>query len=139
MIELAERAVVSLATPYNLFGSKQAILQELVLEESECLQKKSVKIYFGEVHRYMVSTSNNVVSIFIQNSNFYRDLSRTLTFLASDAFRNLILIESNSIFRSLIDVLINEGAVQLEIEPETINAHLLRICSSTFFLWAPEG
>lgn len=136
MQELAARAGLSLATPYNLLGSKLAILQEVFRAESEGFRKNSIKRHAGQPVESVMLTVEALVSVFVRNPNFYRGLARSLSTLSSDDFHEKLSPMSEAMFRPLVDGLFEEQAIHARISPALISAHLLRVFNSTFFLWA---
>lgn len=139
MQELALRAELSLATPYNLFGSKLVILQEVFRAESEGFHKKSIELRAGAPVESVMATVENMVSVFARKPHFYRGLTRSLMMLSADDFRGSILPISEAMFRPLVDGLIQDGAIAIHIPAAVISTHLLRVFNSTFLLWASQA
>lgn len=136
MKELASRGGFSLATPYNLLGSKLAILHEVFRAEENGFQKTTFKFHPGVPVESVIKTVETLIAVIIRNANFYRGIARAITRLSTDDFRATILPISATLFRPLVDGLIEDGAIIAQISPDTISAHLLRIFNSTFFMWA---
>jgi AcrR family transcriptional regulator len=78
MLTLAEKAGVSLVTPYNLFGSKSSILLEIVREDIyeriahvEALASDSLAEWVGAL-------STTLAEVYFRNRHFYRRMIVTL-------------------------------------------------------------
>jgi AcrR family transcriptional regulator len=136
MQELAARGGFSLATPYNLLGSKLDILHAVFRAEEDGFQKKTIKFHRGGPVESVIMTVETLIAVIIRNANFYRGIARAISRLSTDDFRATILPISDSLFRPLVDGLIEDGAIVAQIAPAVISAHLLRIFNSTFFMWA---
>lgn len=136
MQELAARGGFSLATPYNLLGSKLAILHEVFKAEEDGFQKTTIKFRRGAPVESVMMTVGTLIAVIIRNANFYRGITRAITSLSTDDFRATILPITDSMFRPLVDSLIEDGAIVAQVSAATISVHLLRVFNSTFLLWA---
>jgi AcrR family transcriptional regulator len=136
MQELAACCGFSLATPYNLLGSKLAILHEVFRAEEDGFQSTTIKRVHGAPVQSVIMTVEALVAVIIRNANFYRGITRAFTGLTTDDLRSTILPISDSMFRPLIDGLIEDGAIVAQIPAAMISTHLLRVFNSTFLLWA---
>jgi AcrR family transcriptional regulator len=140
MQELATRAGLSLATPYNLMGSKAAILQEVYRAETEGFRRSyHFKHPKAPVERLM-STAENIVAVFARSPRFYRNLSRNLPTLEPGKMRTLIVPMTYSLFQPLVEELFAEGFIASEhVSPIAVTTHLQRYFESTFQHWAVLG
>jgi AcrR family transcriptional regulator len=138
MQELAARAGLSLATPYNLLGSKAAILQEVYRAETEGFRRTSTS---KSAHRkppveLVMATVEHTYRVFANNPKFYRNLSRSLSALGPDEMRRLIVPLAETMLQPLVEELIAADAIAVSVSPAVITTHLLRIFESTFLHWA---
>jgi AcrR family transcriptional regulator len=139
MPELAARAGLSLATPYNLFGSKAAILREVYRAETEGFRRTDKPVQRKPPVERVMATVAHTLRVFTHNPQFYRSLSRSLSALGPDEMRKLIVPLSETMFLPLVEELIADGAIAVAVSPTVITAHLQRIFESTFLHWAVLG
>lgn len=136
MPELAARAGLSLATPYNLFGSKAAILHEVYRAETEGFRRTDKPVQRKPPVERVMATVAHTIRVFISNPQFYRSLSRSLSALGPDEMRKLILPLAEAMFLPLVEELIADGAIAVDVSPAIITAHLQRTFESIFLRWA---
>jgi AcrR family transcriptional regulator len=136
MQELAARAGLSLATPYNLLGSKAAILQEVYRAETEGFRRTNKSAQRRPPVERVMATVEHILRVFAENPKFYRNLSRSLSALGPDEIRQLIVPLADSMLQPLVDELIAAGAIVVAVSPTLITTHLQRIFESTFLHWA---
>jgi AcrR family transcriptional regulator len=139
MGELAARAGLSLATPYNLFGSKTAILQAVFRAEMEGFHKRYKILAHLQPVEQVLATIGNVVNVFTREPAFYRSLTRSLMTIPSDDFSTSILPLSDNMFLPLVEGLIEAGAIRLALPAGVISMQLLRVFNSVFLLWALQN
>jgi AcrR family transcriptional regulator len=78
MLTLAEKAGVSLVTPYNLFGSKSSILLEIVREDIfERIAHVEV-LASDSLAEWVAALSATLGQVYYQNRHFYRRMIVTL-------------------------------------------------------------
>jgi AcrR family transcriptional regulator len=136
MQELATRAGLSLATPYNLLGSKAAILHEVFRTESQGFRDNYKVVNSQTPPKRIVALVDHILSVFAHKPQFYRNLSRNLRALDSDQMRQSIQPLADAMFRPFVEQLIAEDAIVVAVSADTITTHLLRIFESTFLHWA---
>lgn len=87
MLSLAERAELSPATPYNLFGSKAGIMYALLNRSMDTVDRDSRRASFhADPFDRLVQAGRAAAEVFAADSAFYRPLHRLLLG-ASDAER----------------------------------------------------
>lgn len=136
MQELATRAGLSLATPYNLLGSKADILHEVFRAESEGFRHTYQVVNSQPPAQRVAAMADHIVSIFTRKPQFYRNLSRHLSALDPDQTRQSIQPLAKALFRPFVEQLVAEDAVVASVSADTITTHLLRIFEATFLHWA---
>jgi AcrR family transcriptional regulator len=136
MQELATRAGLSLATPYNLLGSKAAILQGVYRAETEGFRTYSKTTQRKSPAERVMATVEHALKVFARNPQFYRNLSRSLRELGQNDMRQLIVPLSDAMLQPLVEELIAAGAITVAVSPTVITTHLHRIFESTFLHWA---
>ena len=79
MPALAERAGVSLATPYNLFGTKADILLEIVREDIFERQSDLDDLACEDLADWIAAVAQTLSRVFYSKRHFYRRMIVTLT------------------------------------------------------------
>jgi AcrR family transcriptional regulator len=72
MLTLAEKAGVSLVTPYNLFGSKSSILLEIVREDIFGRIAHVEALASDSLAEWVAALSVTLAEVYYQNRHFYR-------------------------------------------------------------------
>jgi AcrR family transcriptional regulator len=139
MTELAARAGLSLATPYNLFGSKTAILQAVFRTEAIGFHKRTGSLANAPPVTQVLTMIDNIVAVFGREPAFYRSLTRSLMAITPDELSASILPISDSMFLPLVEGLVGAGAIRPPIPASVISTHLLRVFNSIFLLWAAQN
>jgi AcrR family transcriptional regulator len=78
MLTLAEKAGVSLVTPYNLFGSKSSILLEIVREDIFARIASVEVLASDSLAGWVAALSATLGRVYYQNRHFYRRMIVTL-------------------------------------------------------------
>ncbi len=79
MPALAERAGVSLATPYNLFGTKADILLEIVREDIFERQSDIDDLPCDDLPEWIAAVAQTLSRVFYSKRHFYRRMIVTIT------------------------------------------------------------
>ena len=123
MPALAEKAGVSLVTPYNLFGSKSSILMEIVREdifervaEIDALPDNDLPAWIGAVSR-------TLAGIYYSNRHFYRRMIVTLVAQESAEEQRTALELSFAIFTAPLRRLQASGLVSNALPAEILARH----------------
>jgi len=111
MVELAMRAGLSPATPYNLLGSKAAILGEVYRAETEGFRRTDKLPHRKPPVERVMATVEHILRVFTHNPNFYRNLWRTLRTIGPDEMRKLIVPLSDKMLQPLVEELVAAGAI----------------------------
>src|ERR1700760_3836107 len=78
MLTLAEKAGVSLVTPYNLFGSKSSILLEIVREDIYAQIGHVEALGSDSLAEWVAALSATLGQVYFKNRHFYRRMIVTL-------------------------------------------------------------
>jgi AcrR family transcriptional regulator len=78
MLTLAEKAGVSLVTPYNLFGSKSSILLEIVREDIFMRIADIESLASDSLAEWVAALSATLAEVYYRNRHFYRRMIVTL-------------------------------------------------------------
>jgi AcrR family transcriptional regulator len=139
MPELAARAGLSLATPYNLFGSKAAILEAVFQREIEHFHQVYSSIAPAAPVERVLATIDHLLAVFERKPHFYRSLSRGMTALGASETSRLIVPLSDMLFRPLVEGLIEDGTIVLDLSPDILTRHVTRLYEATMAQWVRRG
>ena len=131
---LAARAGVSLATPYNLFGSKRAIVVA-VLQDVRTFQERFARTNVTDPVDRIFAALDLSIGFYHEDPAFYKTLWSAV-FDASDGVRGAILNPRRDAFwQSLIDGAADAGAIAADISRVLLQHHLDLALRSVMFDW----
>jgi AcrR family transcriptional regulator len=131
---LAARAGVSLATPYNLFGSKRAIVVAVLQDVRAFYERFSQVEGLDPVERIFAALDISV-AFYLDDPQFYKTLWSAL-FDASDAVRGDILNPKRDAFwRGLIDAAAQAGVIDEAIDLDLLQHQLELALRAVMFDW----
>jgi AcrR family transcriptional regulator len=134
MRALAARAGVSLATPYNLFGSKRAILLA-VLDDIRVFLDRFKHLRSTDPLERLFGGVDICVDIYIDDPVFYRTIWAAL-FDPSDEFRSQIFNSKRAAFwEGLVKDLVKAGVISPEVNTRLLFAALDRSFSAAVLDW----
>lgn len=134
MRALAARAGVSLATPYNLFGSKRAIVLA-VLDDVREFQGRFANFRSTDPIERLFTAVDMAVDFYVTDPPFYRTLWAAV-FDASDTVRSEIFNwKRNEFWRRLVAEAAEAGALAPEIDVELLFRALDRNFESAMLEW----
>jgi AcrR family transcriptional regulator len=131
---LAARAGVSLATPYNLFGSKRAIVVA-VLEDVREFHARFSTVKSADPIEKIFAALDISIDFYIGDPAFYRTLWAAV-FDTSDGVREEILNPRRDAFwRALLVEAAEAGAVAADIDLDQLQRQLELMLRSSLFTW----
>ena len=131
---LAARAGVSLATPYNLFGSKRAIVIA-VLQDVRDFRERFSSLQIADPLEKIFASLDMSIEFYLADPDFYRTLWSAL-FDAADGVRSEILNPKRDAFwRGLIEDAARAGAVADDIDIDLLLRQLELCLRSMMFEW----
>jgi AcrR family transcriptional regulator len=131
---LAARAGVSLATPYNLFGSKRAIVVAVLQDVREFQERFSTLKVADPLERIFAALDMSI-EFYVGDPVFYRTLWAAV-FDASDSVRGEILNPGRDAFwRGLIEDAGRAGAITDDIDRALLLRQLEYLLRSVMFDW----
>lgn len=134
MRALAARAGVSLATPYNLFGSKRAIVLA-VLDDVRVFQDRFASIKTSDPLERLFTALDMAVEFYVADPPFYRTLWAAV-FDVSDDVRGAILNSTrNAFWRDLVARVAEAGVVTPDANVELLFRVLDRSFESAMLEW----
>ena len=111
MPSLAERAGVSLATPYNLFGSKSSILLEIVREDIFARIAHVEALASDSLADWVAALSATLAEVYYQNRHFYRRMIVTLVQQQNADSQRASLEFSYRTFENALQGLLDRGTL----------------------------
>ena len=128
MRAIAARARVSLSTPYNLFGSKRAIVLA-VLEDIREFNERFARLHSADAVERIFQALSMSIRFYVEDPDFYRTLWTGVFDMSGASVRNaLAMPERDAFWMSLIDAAAREGA----LSPGIDTGLLLRNLDLTF-------
>jgi AcrR family transcriptional regulator len=141
MRAIAARANVSLATPYNLFGSKRGVVMAVLEDAREFQEKFSTLKNLTAVERIFRALSITF-AYHVQDPELYRTLWASLLDPrgAGDELRTELITPQNSLFwRGLLEEARREGAIALDIDMDLLQQTLNGQFASVMLNWIMGG
>jgi len=131
---LAARAGVSLATPYNLFGSKRAIVVAVLQDVREFVERFSILRVVDPVERIFAALDMSI-AFYVGDPTFYRTVWAAVLD-PSDGVRGEILNPQRDAFwRGLVEEAARAGAIADDVEPGLVLRQLEALLRSVMFDW----
>lgn len=124
MPELAERAGVSLVTPYNLFGTKANILLEIVREDIFQRTDEIAQLPFTSLTGWIAAFAALLARVYYSKRHFYRRMIVTLTALENAEAQRESLSLSYELFAAALARLYAEKKILSLLRPEALAEQL---------------
>src|SRR5271169_97672 len=131
MAQLAERAGVSPATPYNLLGSKSEILGVVVRDDSQSFVAKLSTSRDASALTTLLAATNAVVAHYEQDLPFYRGLFGAARRHDGKDLLNSMLAESRALWRLLVRAAVDSGELSNRLHVDPFTDVLLRMIAGT--------
>lgn len=134
MRALAARAGVSLATPYNLFGSKRAIVLA-VLEDVRQFQERFANVRVVDPVERIFSALELAVGYYTDDPRFYKTLWAAVFDTTDEVRADIFNPQRNAFWEKLVIEAQEAGAIAPEIDCEVLVRELDFIQRSAFYAW----
>lgn len=141
MRAIAARANVSLATPYNLFGSKRGIVMAVLEDAREFAERFATLKDLSAVERIFMAV-RITLDYHVQDPDFYRTLWVALLDPrgGDDELRAELISPQNSQFwRGLLEEAKAEGAIADDIDMDLLQASMSGRFASVILNWVLGG
>jgi AcrR family transcriptional regulator len=135
MRALAERAEVSLATPYNLFGSKGAVLAELGLAVLKKLEREMDQLRSRDPVQDLLHIAELGANTYASDPRFYRTLMRTLTASARGLHDDAVSGGSVRLWQRQVEAAIAAGLLRADADAEFVARDLVITFLGVLDLW----
>lgn len=135
MVELARRAGVSPATPYNLFGTKSAILYALLNQSADRIFATTAIRVSDDPVVLMLQAADGLAQVMTSDATFYRPLYAYLLGIEDRVWRPAFMDRSRAYWLAAFDSL---GDQPFGIPRETLGQLLLVQALGCAELWIHE-
>jgi AcrR family transcriptional regulator len=134
MRALAEQAGVSIATPYNLFGSKQTVMFAVLDADLEAYQTRLAKLRADELDVFFKAVSL-ATKLYSTEPSFYRAVLFAVYNDGGREFRSMFGGPRHAMWKGLVQDAINAGLLSDEVEPDAFAINLGRTFFSAILEW----
>ena len=131
---LAQRAGVSLATPYNLFGSKRAIVLALLEDVREFHERFALLRATDPLERIFQAVDLQI-EIYLADPALYKTMWAAVFDTSDDLRATLWNDKRDSFWRGLIAVAVEAGAIGREISQEWLQRQLDHVFRCIMLDW----
>lgn len=138
MPELAKRAGLSLATPYNLLGSKAAVLARVFERLVRTFNRDAGWMAGLSASERIFGVIDRLIEAYDRHGRLFRNLWRALYGLDLSEHRQMNLSLSNDIVGPLVASLAGDGLLRAEIPVAAIENTLVRVFDANFEQWASQ-
>jgi len=138
MPELARRAGLSLATPYNLFGSKAAVLAQVFERLVRGFHRDSSWMAGLPASERILGVIDRLVVAYQEQGRLFRNLWKALYGLDLAEHRQLNLSLSNEIVHPLVASLAADGLLHNGVPLSAVENTLVRLFDANFEMWAAQ-
>ena len=131
MPALAEKAGVSLVTPYNLFGSKSGILVEIVREDIFERIKDVAELKAASAAEWTAELARVLAQVYYRNRHFYRRMIVALVAQESAEGQRAALEFTYAMFTLPLKRLQEHGLISAMVPAEIVARHLAHSVSGS--------
>lgn len=135
MTELAARAGVSPATPYNLVGSKAEVLRSVVKDEFRCFIDKLAQLEHRSPLQSLLDATALVVSHYESDRAFYRALYRMTVGADAPEVYDVMQAEGRVLWQGLVQAAVDAGELTQLVRVRPFTDVLLRAIASVTLDW----
>lgn len=139
MTELAARANVSAATPYNLVGSKSDILMVLVAAEHETFESKLLAVRHETPLGVLLDATAMVVEHYESDRRFYTGLYRAALGVEGTEIHGLMKNAGRALWGVLVEGAVESGELQGSVRVGPVTDVLLRAIAGATLAWLADG
>ena len=136
MPELAARAGVSLATPYNLFGSKAAVLSQLFEGQVRGFNRDNNWMQGVAPSERVLGVIDRLVAAYSRKPEFFRNLVKALYALGTAESGQFAYPAGTHLLHPLVRSLVEEGHLPASVPAEVLEVTLTRLFDAAFERWA---
>ena len=138
MLQLAERAGVSQATPYNLLGSKSELLRLIVAGEFEGFVARLAAPPPAPPLAHLLAATQAVVAHYTADPAFYRGLYHAAGGTEGSELRTLMQREGRQLWRQMVEAALSGGDLRPLVGANALTDILLRLIGANTESWLAE-
>lgn len=139
MTQLATRAGVSPATPYNLAGSKGEIMRLVVRREFEDFDARLGRIRHASPVAALLDATALVVTHYSADPQFYRGLFRATLGMEASEIHDQMLAQGRAFWAGFVSDALAAGELEAFVAVQPLTDFLLRIIGVTTQSWLAEN
>ena len=136
MPELASRAGVSLATPYNLFGSKAAVLVQVFEGQVRGFNRDNSWMQEAAPADRVLGVIDRLVAAYSRKPVFFRNLVKALDALGATEAGQFAYPAGAHLLYPLVRCLAEDGYLPATVPAEVLEVTLTRLFDGAFQRWA---
>jgi AcrR family transcriptional regulator len=134
MRALAAKAGVSLATPYNLFGSKRAIVVAVLQDVRDFLERFSTVQTADPLEKIFAAVDLSI-AFYVGDPVFYRTVWAAVLDTSDGVRVEILNPQRDAFWRELVDEAARAGAITADVDHGLLHRHLESILQSVMFDW----
>jgi AcrR family transcriptional regulator len=134
MRALAEEAGVSIATPYNLFGSKQTVMFAVLDADLQQYQERLERLRADELEVFFKAVTLTS-SLYASEAGFYRAVLFAAYNAGGTQFRSIFDGPRHAMWKGLVSNAKHAGVIRDDIEPAAFAINLGHIFFSCILEW----
>lgn len=142
MRTIAKRAKVSLGTPYNLFGSKRAVVLAVLEDERDFAERFASLHPINAIERIFQALTL-AVGYYTDDPDFYRTLWKALLDTSSREGGGLATpqrrAQSHALWRTLLETAQREGYLERDISAAALERNLSYAFNGVMLAWVMDG
>jgi AcrR family transcriptional regulator len=138
MRALAEKAEVSLATPYNLFGSKGGVLYALLNASLDKVDRATVTFSSSNPVERVLEVAGIAADVYARDPAFYRPLMQFLLGARDEEHRPRFIAQSLRRWTRTVQAAVRHGLLSATIDPELLARQLMINFIGVLDLWIHE-
>ena len=135
MRTLAQAAGVSIATPYNLFGSKQAIMYAVLDADLEVYQKRLASLRVDKIEVFFRAVSL-ATSLYATEPAFYQAVLSAVYNDGGTEFRSMFGGPRHAMWRGLVQAAVDGRLLDAAVDVDALAITLAHIFFSCILEWA---
>jgi AcrR family transcriptional regulator len=138
MLELARKAEVSPATPYNLLGSKSEVLRRVVRDEYDSFSERLLRLTEAQPLDRLLQAIDLIVVHYSAEPLFYRGLYHSVHDAQASDLRAMMTAEGQLLWCDMVRKAAQAGALDLLSSTEDFTALMLRTVAATVETWLAD-
>jgi AcrR family transcriptional regulator len=132
---LAERAGVGIATPYNLFGSKQDVMLAVIDQDVATFQERVARSRHPSELEALFRAVTLAKQVYSAEPNFYRAVLLAVYNSGGREFRAMFSGPRRAFWQGLVSGAIGAGFIRHDVEAAPLTLHLAHVFASVLLNW----